>query len=70
VSREKNKWREHEIQWKRATETFPDATLFGSEIIRPGDVIQGGLGNCWLQAAVAAVAEYPKLVEEMFLNKS
>ena len=30
--------------------------------IEPADVLQGGLGNCWLMAACSTIAEYPDYI--------
>lgn len=35
---------------------------------RPEDVSQGGLGNCWFMAALAAVVERPHLVKKLFVT--
>ena len=45
-------------------------SLFGDHGIRPGDVFQGGLGNCWFMHGAAAVAEKPARMEKVFLNNS
>ena len=38
--------------------------------IEPSDVMQGALGDCWLLAATAAVAEFPEFVrEKLFVTK-
>ena len=58
------------IFWKRASEKYPERKLFGSNGVTPGDVAQGDLGNCWLMAAISAVAEYPERIEDIFLNYS
>ena len=34
--------------------------------IEPQDIMQGGLGNCWLMAAIACVAEFPDLIDSLF----
>ena len=37
----------------------------------PGDVMQGALGDCWLLAAIAALAEYPNFIrDEVFVTKT
>ena len=37
--------------------------------IEPKDVAQGQVGNCWLIAALACVAEHPGLVRKSFVTK-
>ena len=43
-------------------------TLFGDEGVSPGDMRQGAIGNCWIIAGAAALAEFPGRVEKLFLN--
>ena len=54
--------------WKRAKYEFADKSLFGSTGIRPADVRQGSIGNCWFMSAASAIAEYPGRMEQIFLN--
>lgn len=55
------------VHWVRAKDAFPNATsLF--EGIEPTDVCQGGLGDCWLLAAISALAEFPGAVENLFVT--
>lgn len=42
--------------------------LAWEDCIEPGDLTQGGLGNCWLVAAIAALAEFPNAVRELFVE--
>jgi calpain-15 len=44
-------------------------SLFGSEYIRPEDIRQGEIGNCWYLSSITALAEYPGRIESTFLNK-
>eukprot|EP00049_Salpingoeca_infusionum_P002940 m.61457 g.61457 ORF g.61457 m.61457 type:complete len:526 (+) comp11866_c2_seq1:66-1643(+) len=37
--------------------------------IRPDDIAQGGVGDCWLLAALACMAEYPDAVRNIFETK-
>ena len=68
------------IEWKRASIFFRDRLtekqkqdgvrikLFDAGI-HPEDVAQGQLGNCWLIAAMACLAEHPGLVRKIFKTK-
>ena len=52
-----------ETAWYRARdmhEAGAPVKLFDK--IEPSDMIQGGLGNCWLLAALSVVAEYPQFL--------
>ncbi len=57
--------------WKRPSEFISN----GKEIkifdgISPMDIIQGDVGNCWYISALAALAEFPSLVRELFAEHS
>jgi len=55
------------VCWMRAPEVVPGAiSLF--EGIEPTDVCQGGLGDCWLLAAISALAEFPGAIESLFVT--
>jgi len=60
-----------DVEWRRASNSPSSEaiSLFGSEHIRPLDIRQGALGNCWFKAAITALAEYDGRVENLFLNK-
>ena len=55
-------------KWTRAMDAFEGKTLFGSTGIRPADIRQGSIGNCWFMAAASAISEYPGRMERIFLN--
>lgn len=57
--------------WHRVNEDnyFNNVTLFGNEGIRPQDIRQGEIGNCWFLSGITALAEYPGRIEKSFLNK-
>lgn len=46
-----------------------DFSLWGPYGIRPAGVNQGGLGDCWLLASMAALAEHPARIEKVFGNR-
>jgi len=60
-----------EVPWVRAPSLLPPAEiarLFNR--IEPDDILQGALGDCWLLAAIAAIAEFPQYIEEeLFVTK-
>jgi len=56
------------MAWTRMSEKYPNNSLFGSTGIKPADIIQGSLGNCWFLAACSALAEKPGRLEKIFLN--
>ena len=56
------------VTWKRASRTFPKASLFGKEGVRPEDVEQGLIGNCWFMASLTALAEKKERVESLFVG--
>mmetsp|Transcript_27993 Transcript_27993/g.36165 ORF Transcript_27993/g.36165 Transcript_27993/m.36165 type:complete len:481 (-) Transcript_27993:413-1855(-) len=57
--------------WVRAAALQgPDVTPKLFDCIEPRDVCQGSLGDCWLLAAISAVAEFPNYIEEqVFVTK-
>ena len=56
------------IEWIRASEALPNATLFGMEGINPEDLSREFIGNSWFVSAIAALAEFPNRIEKLFLN--
>ncbi|CAK9090717.1 unnamed protein product [Durusdinium trenchii] len=54
--------------WHRALALHPAPVLFAD--VAPSDVCQGRVGNCWLVAAISAVAEFPKYLKgSVFITK-
>lgn len=45
----------------------PSTKLFEGKI-EPRDIAQGGIGDCWLMAALACLAEHPNLLRHSFCN--
>lgn len=56
--------------WKRPTEAEKSPILYGKNGIHPGAVNQGGLGDCWYLAAMAAVGEWPDRIQKIFNGQS
>lgn len=40
----------------------------GKESVNPQDINQGYIGNCWIMAAISAIAEVPGRVDSVFVN--
>lgn len=57
--------------WRRAAECYPtkQVSVFHGDA-QVNDIVQGGLGDCYLLAAIAALAEYPERVKRCILSKS
>lgn len=65
------------IEWIRLEDLFsaaPEgqppqrAQLFHAGV-EPSDVHQGGLGDCWLMSSIAALAEFPAVIKNLFITK-
>lgn len=54
--------------WKRAKELIERPVLFQKDV-EPKDVVQGNVGNCWLMSALSCMAEFPGLVDKVFLTR-
>lgn len=59
-----------DIAWVRASEFSKSGTmqLFG-EKVNPMDICQGALGDCWLLAAMACMAEHPGAIQALFRSR-
>eukprot|EP00913_Durusdinium_trenchii_P003633 g3361.t1 len=57
-----------EPRWLRALALHPNPVLFAD--VEPADACQGRVGNCWLIAALSALAEYPSYFKkQVFITK-
>jgi len=56
------------IQWKRCSEICKGGKLFNN--VHPNDISQGVLGDCWLLAGLAGLAEFEGAVFHMFEQKT
>ena len=56
------------IEWKRVSEPgFPSDNFWGDGIsVR--DIRQGYIGNCWIMAAMSALAEHPERVDNIMIS--
>lgn len=61
---------EDRITWTRAYDRFAEHPFWGTDGITPLDVRQGAIGDCWFMAVASALAEKPKRLENVFLDKS
>ena len=74
VKRVKQTGEEKQVVWERALKLSKERTvcyepvLFGD--ITPADALQGAVGNCWMIAALAQLAEFPSYIKEhIFVTK-
>lgn len=66
MSGEENGKKRQLIEWKRPKDFMQgDFFVFEGGIL-PSDIRQGALGNCWFLCAIAALTEFPQLVEDLF----
>ena len=54
------------IKYVKGAKSMPEESPVLFECTSPLDVKQGGLGDCWLVSAMAAIAEFPFLVRRLF----
>mmetsp|Transcript_30013 Transcript_30013/g.95912 ORF Transcript_30013/g.95912 Transcript_30013/m.95912 type:complete len:482 (-) Transcript_30013:149-1594(-) len=55
-----------DVEWKRPAEILPEGFALFLDGIKPNDIEQGELGDCWLLGAFAAAAEFPSLIQRAF----
>lgn len=57
-----------EIEWKRASEIFPQPYLF-ENLISIDDVKQGKMDICYFLSSIAALCEFPGLITKIFITQ-
>jgi len=61
------------VSWKRISDSdfYGNHSFFGpngTADINPQDINQGYIGNCWIMAAISALAETPNRVDDIFIS--
>lgn len=57
------------MEWKRISDpTFPSTKFWGDKHISVDDIRQGAIGNCWIMAAMSALAEHPERVDKIMIS--
>ena len=56
------------ISWRRPQEFMGASYDVFKEAIEPDDIRQGSLGDCWFMCSLSAIAEFPQLVKNVFVN--
>ena len=57
------------VEWIRASDLMEIGKMYlFQDGIEPSDVVQGALGDCWLLAALACLAEFPGAIENCFIS--
>ena len=56
------------LSWRRPAEFMNAGYDVFVESIEPDDIRQGSLGDCWFMCSLSAIAEFPQLVKNIFVN--
>jgi len=59
----------NDVVWLRASQIFRGVFKVFEDKIEPNDILQGGLGDCYLLAALASLAEKPERIKDLFLTQ-
>ena len=55
------------MEWKKISEIYKNPQVFVDKV-NPRDIQQGSLGDCYFLAGLAALAERPDRIFELFLT--
>jgi len=60
------------ITWRRPAEFLKDYATNKPDVfvgaIEPADIKQGALGDCWFMCSLASLAEFPSLIQNLFVT--
>lgn len=56
-------------QWRRPEDVYGKGNFSVYKTIDPSDISQGFLGDCYFLSSLSSLAEFPKRIEQIFLNK-
>jgi hypothetical protein len=59
----------NDIVWKRIPDLFGKSFKVFDGKIEADDILQGNLGNCYFLSGIAAVSEFPRIIEDLFKTK-
>ncbi|KAF0982122.1 hypothetical protein FDP41_011983 [Naegleria fowleri] len=55
------------VSWKRPSQWCKNCSLF-VDSVNPGDIEQAQLGDCWLLSAMAVTAQFPEILQKLFVE--
>jgi calpain-15 len=59
-----------EIEWRRIQDCYSKREITIAENVKPGDVSQGQIGDCYFMATLSALAAFhPQIISDMFITK-
>jgi hypothetical protein len=59
-----------EIEWRRIQDCYSKTEITIAENVKPGDVSQGQIGDCYFMATLSALAAFhPQIISDMFITK-
>ena len=64
----RNKIKPSDVEWKRASEIFPQPCLFENKI-NAENFVQGKISDYYLLSSLTALCQYPGLITQIFLTK-